>query len=106
MSDLTHEDVQYARAILAAAYGQRFASQVQVTENTLLILAEIITESGRCSDNMDLVPRPHHSLSKPAISYAKKLVRQIGKELIMEPAKKHYYICNVFAFQSRRGMFF
>jgi len=106
MSNFTQEDIQYVKAVLAAAYGERFSNQVAITEETFIVLAEIFEESGKCSDNMDLVPRPVGSLARPGISYALKLVKQIGKELLIDPARKSYYICNLFAFQSRRAMFF
>ncbi len=106
MSTFTQEEIQYAKVVLKAAYGERFANQVPINENTFLTLAEILEESGKCSDNIDLVPRPHGSIARPTISYALKLIKQICKEILIDPAKQNYYICNLFTFQSRRGMFF
>lgn len=106
MSNFTQEDIQYVKAVLTAAYGEGFSNQISITDETFIVLAEIFEESGRCSDNIDLVPRPTGSLARPGISYALRLVKQIGKELLLDPARKTYYICNLFAFQSRRAMFF
>lgn len=105
MTTFTQEEIQYAKAVLKAAYGERFANQIPMNENTFVTLAEIREESGKCSDGIDLVPQPHGSIARPTLSYALKLVKQIGKELLLDPAKKNYYICNLFTFQSRKGMF-
>lgn len=63
MSTFTQEDVRYAKAVLKAACGERFANQIAINENTFITLAEILEDSGKCSDNM--VPRPHGSIARP-----------------------------------------
>lgn len=102
---ISMDDVKYAKAILTTAYGAQFANQVQISEHTITTLAEILTESGKCSDNMDLVPNPHGSLARPGLKYALKVIRKVGLEILVDPARKSYYICDLMAFRSRQASF-
>jgi hypothetical protein len=62
-------------------WGEHNARLVPLNEQSISAVAEVLEAAGACSDMMDLVPRPHTSLTKPAFSYALKQIKRIAKDL-------------------------
>ncbi len=105
MESITPEDIKYAREILSAMYGDGFAKSVRVDENALTIIAEMLIETESCTDSIDLVPRSPGYFAKPTLTYVLKVIRKVGHEILIDPAKKTLLICNRVVFRSRQASF-
>ncbi len=105
MDAITDEDVNYAREILSVMYGDQFAQTVDINEYSLGLIAEMLIETGKCSDDIDLVPKTPGYFVKPGLKYVLKIVRQVGKEIMLDPAKKSYLMCDRVIFRSRQAAF-
>lgn len=105
MDQITPDDIKFARAILIAMYGESFANSVRIDENSMALIAEMLVETESCTDSIDLVPSSPGYFAKPALSYVLKVIRKVGQEILIDPAKKTLIICNRVVFRSRQAAF-
>ena len=94
---ITHEDVQYIKAILEAFYGSRVANRATITsvsDETLRLIAVLLKETGECSYWIDMVPNPQDLLSPTSSfkKYALRLLRNAGKAFL-DPTFKVNIMC-------------
>src|SRR5690606_25916842 len=76
------EDSNDFQRVVAFFWGEHNAQIIPKNEHSVTAVIEVLDATGACSDMMDMVPRPHTSLAKPAYSYALKQIKRIAKDLI------------------------
>ncbi len=87
---LSREEKQNLKLFLVNVYGQQ-ANSWDITDEVFNLTYKMLSESGKCSDVMDLVPRPISVGQNPA----KWLTKQVRSMIIrkIKDRKGHYAVC-------------
>lgn len=87
-------DRVYARKVIAAFFGDAFASRFfVVNEGVFEVIGEMVAASKDCSEWMEYVPRPVGPVgARPGLKWSLKQVRRIGMAL-MQSTKEHNFTC-------------
>ncbi len=97
-------DKMEMKKVIAFFWGDRVANSIPLTERTATFLAQILEESGACSETMDLVPRPSGSLVRPGISYAIKQIKRVASELVKGNQSQYISCKNIVALKYRTAV--
>lgn len=98
------EDANDFKRVVSFFWGERNADLVPLNEQSVSAVVEVLEASGACSETMNLVPRPHSSITKPAFSYAIKQIKRIAKELTYGSSGTYISCRNIVALKHRHRM--
>lgn len=90
MEPVTSEEAQEMREVLEKFFGPLVQSW-EITPEMYAVLGKLITESGKCTRAMHLVPRPW-DFSHP-LKWAVRQVRQAVVRYLKTPEGQHYIVC-------------
>lgn len=96
---ITEDDKLYARQIIAAFFGESYASQfTNINEDVVEVIGEMLDASADCTEWMDYVPKPVPPIGpRPGIKWALRKLRKVGKALMSNPSGKHNFTCKTFS---------
>ena len=92
---LTEDDKALIKAYLVALYKTQ-AQSWKINNKVASVVERMLRESENCSENMDLVPRPH-SITKAGINYVRKQLQGMAKRTAKRniyKIKKQYIVCS------------
>lgn len=95
------EDANDFKRVVSFFWGERNAELVPLNEQSVSAVVEVLEAAGICSEMMDLIPRPHNSLARPAFSYAIKQIKRIAKELTFSGSGAYISCKNTVALKYR-----
>lgn len=87
---LSKEEKQNLKSFLVNVYGQQANSWV-INDEMFNLTYKMLSESGKCSDVMDLVPRPLAVGQNPANWLTKQVRSMMIRKL--KDRKGHYAVC-------------
>lgn len=95
------EDANDFKRVVSFFWGESNAELVPLNEQSVSAVMEALEAAGVCSEAMDLVPRPHNSITKPAFSHAIKQIKRIAKELTFGSSGTYMNCRNMVALKYR-----
>lgn len=101
---ISDKDKQYAKAILAAFYGQNIAENISINEKTVDLIGQMLEKTYTCTEAMELVPRPVSPVgAKPGVNWALKQIRKTGMRILNSSIQKISLTCKRAVAASFRG---
>lgn len=92
---LTEDDKALIRAYLNTIYDGQAANWT-INDKVAGVVEVMLRESEKCSENMDIVPRPHN-ITKAGLNYIRKQLLGIAKRTTkrhLYDIKKQYVLCS------------
>ncbi|UZD67251.1 hypothetical protein [Marinobacter sp. AN1] len=87
---MTQEEQRYVSDIINYFWGEGTAKPSQINQRVARLAHEALAEAGKCTGNMDLVPRPPQA--RPSLKYVITQFRKILTR-IAEEEREIYQLC-------------
>lgn len=88
MATANQTDIDYTHAVLTAFFANEIIAKNNITDRVIDLTGQMIEDASDCTQLIEMVPRPVSPTgAKPAVSWALKYIRQLGKSTIRNPGK-------------------